>query len=245
MRAPCPVGEGEPHAQRRPYGSRGRTYRYTALLCPAVLTLGDVGVQRYDQLTGAPQEGRALSATAFRGPAAPGDGSGPPPGVAGGLARPRRALHRAPRETERAHDEQDAPGTDRQTGPCSPRAPPVSVSPVQGGHGAVVRPPGSTIRLWNGATTTSHLDDAEETTLRPPLADPADPSAGRTGAAVSTRGDRLAPDGSTPARPYVRARVHGFVPAPAGQHPNGPGARGTVRALRLSVGGAILPVWTS
>ncbi|MER5309601.1 DEAD/DEAH box helicase [Streptomyces sp. NPDC002773] len=53
-------------------------------------------------------------------------------------------------------------------------------------------PPGSVIRLWNGATTTLHLADGEETTLPVPPADPADPSAGCCGAAVFTRGDRLA-----------------------------------------------------
>ncbi|MFJ8661460.1 DEAD/DEAH box helicase [Streptomyces sp. NPDC093795] len=53
-------------------------------------------------------------------------------------------------------------------------------------------PPGSVIRLWNGATTTLHLADGEETTLLVPPADPADSSAGCCGAAVFTRGDRLA-----------------------------------------------------
>ncbi|MGW1192039.1 DEAD/DEAH box helicase [Streptomyces sp. NPDC002559] len=53
-------------------------------------------------------------------------------------------------------------------------------------------PPGAVIRLWNGATTTLHLADGEETTLFLPPADPADPSAGCCGAAVFTRADRLA-----------------------------------------------------
>ncbi|MGW5420811.1 DEAD/DEAH box helicase [Streptomyces sp. NPDC003943] len=53
-------------------------------------------------------------------------------------------------------------------------------------------PPGAVIRLWNGATTTLQAADGEETTLLLPPADPADPSAGRRGAAVFTRSDRVA-----------------------------------------------------
>ncbi|MFF9345291.1 DEAD/DEAH box helicase [Streptomyces sp. NPDC014773] len=53
-------------------------------------------------------------------------------------------------------------------------------------------PPGADVHLWNGATTTRHPADGEETVLPLPAADPADPSAGRCGAAVFTRGDRLA-----------------------------------------------------
>ncbi|WP_019884769.1 hypothetical protein [Streptomyces purpureus] len=53
-------------------------------------------------------------------------------------------------------------------------------------------PPGAVIRLWNGATTALHLADGEETTLLLPPADPAAPSAGRCGATVFPRGDRLA-----------------------------------------------------
>ncbi|WP_328398190.1 hypothetical protein OHS70_16555 [Streptomyces sp. NBC_00390] len=49
-------------------------------------------------------------------------------------------------------------------------------------------PPGSVIRLWNGATTTLHIGDGEETTLLMPPDDPSDISAGNSGAAVSTRG---------------------------------------------------------
>ncbi|WAX78761.1 hypothetical protein [Streptomyces sp. KMM 9044] len=55
----------------------------------------------------------------------------------------------------------------------------------------VTAPPGSVIRLWNGATTTLHSGDGEENTLLLPPADPSDLSAGRTGVAVFTRGDRL------------------------------------------------------
>ncbi|MFJ9827786.1 DEAD/DEAH box helicase [Streptomyces sp. NPDC101160] len=53
-------------------------------------------------------------------------------------------------------------------------------------------PPGAVVHLWNGATTARHVADGEETTLLLPPADPADPSAGRRGAAVFTRSDRLA-----------------------------------------------------
>ncbi|MEU2507140.1 DEAD/DEAH box helicase [Streptomyces sp. NPDC007863] len=56
----------------------------------------------------------------------------------------------------------------------------------------VSAPPGTVIRLWNGATTTDHQVDIDGTTLPLPPADPADPSAGRHGAAAFTRGDRLA-----------------------------------------------------
>ncbi len=50
----CPVCGGELHALRRPYESQGRTYRYTALVCPAcpaAFTLADLGARRYDELT--------------------------------------------------------------------------------------------------------------------------------------------------------------------------------------------------
>ncbi|MFH8626814.1 DEAD/DEAH box helicase [Streptomyces vietnamensis] len=63
---------------------------------------------------------------------------------------------------------------------------------LQDGTVRVWAPPGAVIRLWNGATTALHLADAEETTLLLPPADPADPAAGRCGAAVFTRGDRRA-----------------------------------------------------
>ncbi|WP_234338423.1 DEAD/DEAH box helicase [Streptomyces sp. NRRL F-5727] len=53
-------------------------------------------------------------------------------------------------------------------------------------------PPGAVVHLWNGATTTSYTSDGEEITLPLPVADPADPSAGRCGAAVFGRGDRIA-----------------------------------------------------
>lgn len=49
----CPACEGELHALRKPYESRGRVHRYTALVCPAcpaALTLADLGVRTYDQL---------------------------------------------------------------------------------------------------------------------------------------------------------------------------------------------------
>ncbi|MFF1297063.1 MULTISPECIES: DEAD/DEAH box helicase [unclassified Streptomyces] len=52
-------------------------------------------------------------------------------------------------------------------------------------------PPGVVIRLWNGATTTLHSGDGEEGVLLLPPPGPFDPSAGRTGAAVFTRGDRV------------------------------------------------------
>ncbi|MFF9040991.1 hypothetical protein ACF090_36640 [Streptomyces sp. NPDC014892] len=61
------------------------------------------------------------------------------------------------------------------------------------GEVRVAAPPGSVIRLWNGATTTLHSGDGERTTLVLPPPDPAGPSAGNVGAAVFSRGgDRLA-----------------------------------------------------
>lgn len=63
----------------------------------------------------------------------------------------------------------------------------------QEGTVRVAAPPGSVIRLWNGATTTLHIGDGEETTLPLPPDGPSGISAGNSGAAVFTRGgDRLA-----------------------------------------------------
>lgn len=62
---------------------------------------------------------------------------------------------------------------------------------LQGDEVRVTAPPGSVIRLWNGATTTLRTADGEETTLLLPPDDPSDPSAGRSGAVVFTRGDRV------------------------------------------------------
>jgi helicase len=62
-------------------------------------------------------------------------------------------------------------------------------------EGEVVRArtsPGSVLRWWNGVTTALHLSDGEDITLLLPPPDPTDSSAGRTGAAVFTRGDCLA-----------------------------------------------------
>ncbi|WP_030847809.1 DEAD/DEAH box helicase [Streptomyces sp. NRRL F-4474] len=75
----CPVCGGELHALRRPYESQGRTYQYTALVCPvcpAAFTLAELGVKRYDQLTGAVprQAGPALPVTVVvKGPGARAD----------------------------------------------------------------------------------------------------------------------------------------------------------------------------
>ncbi|MFE6225532.1 DEAD/DEAH box helicase [Streptomyces sp. NPDC057854] len=63
----CPACSGTLHALRRPYESQGRTYRYTALVCPAcpaAFTLADLGARRYDELTGT--TGRRPSAPAPR-----------------------------------------------------------------------------------------------------------------------------------------------------------------------------------
>ncbi|MFF2862415.1 DEAD/DEAH box helicase [Streptomyces rubiginosohelvolus] len=63
---------------------------------------------------------------------------------------------------------------------------------LQGEEVRVWAPPGAAIRLWSGATTTLHLADGEETTLLLPPAGPAGAGDGCRGAAVFTRGDRLA-----------------------------------------------------
>ncbi|MFD8009529.1 hypothetical protein [Streptomyces sp. NPDC058955] len=53
-------------------------------------------------------------------------------------------------------------------------------------------PPGTVIHLWNGVTTALHTSDGEEGALPLPAAAPADPWAGRRGAVVFSRGDRIA-----------------------------------------------------
>ncbi|MFQ6853752.1 DEAD/DEAH box helicase [Streptomyces sp. 35M1] len=63
---------------------------------------------------------------------------------------------------------------------------------LQGEEVRVWAPPGAAIRLWSGATTTLHIADGEETTLLLPPAGPAGAGGGCRGAAVFTRGDRLA-----------------------------------------------------
>ena len=63
---------------------------------------------------------------------------------------------------------------------------------LQGEEVRVWAPPGAAIRLWSGAATTLHIADGEETTLLLPPAGPADAGDGARGAAVFTRGDRLA-----------------------------------------------------
>ncbi|MGW4040172.1 DEAD/DEAH box helicase [Streptomyces sp. NPDC004778] len=63
---------------------------------------------------------------------------------------------------------------------------------LQGEEVRVWAPPGAAIRLWSGATTTLHIADGEETTLLLPPTGPVGAGDGRRGAAVFTRGDRLA-----------------------------------------------------
>uniref|UniRef100_A0AAU2K1I8 DEAD/DEAH box helicase n=1 Tax=Streptomyces sp. NBC_00049 TaxID=2903617 RepID=A0AAU2K1I8_9ACTN len=53
-------------------------------------------------------------------------------------------------------------------------------------------PHGAVICLWDGAATLRHVSDGTQARLAYPRAAPGDPSAGRRGAAVFTRGDRLA-----------------------------------------------------
>ncbi|WP_234013232.1 DEAD/DEAH box helicase [Streptomyces sp. HCCB10043] len=63
---------------------------------------------------------------------------------------------------------------------------------LQGEEVRVWAPPGAAIRLWSGAATKLHIADGEETTLLLPPVGPADAGDGCRGAAVFTRGDRLA-----------------------------------------------------
>ncbi|PVC90360.1 DEAD/DEAH box helicase [Streptomyces sp. CS131] len=63
---------------------------------------------------------------------------------------------------------------------------------LQGEEVRVWAPPGTAIHLWSGAATTLHIADGEETTLLLPPAGPAGAGDGCRGAAVFTRGDRLA-----------------------------------------------------
>jgi hypothetical protein len=93
---PCPVCEGRLHSLRKPYESRGRQYRYVALvcpLCPALFTLADLSAKTYEQVMKPAQPASAGSVTAT---AAPGPGlvSSPAPvtptsatGAAGAASR--------------------------------------------------------------------------------------------------------------------------------------------------------------
>ncbi|MFJ1796641.1 DEAD/DEAH box helicase [Kitasatospora griseola] len=57
-------------------------------------------------------------------------------------------------------------------------------------HATVHAPRGATAITWNGTTRTRHTTTGSPTDLSYPPPAPDDPSAGRTGAAVFTRGDR-------------------------------------------------------
>ncbi|OSC74534.1 DEAD/DEAH box helicase [Streptomyces sp. BF-3] len=63
---------------------------------------------------------------------------------------------------------------------------------LQGEEVRVWAPPGTAIHLWSGAATALHIADGEETTLLLPPAGQAGAGDGCRGAAVFTRGDRLA-----------------------------------------------------
>ncbi|WP_025618669.1 DEAD/DEAH box helicase [Salinispora cortesiana] len=83
---PCPACQGRLHSLRKPYESRGRRFRYVALVCPrcpALFTLADLGLKTYEQVrkvaptpppptaaTGGPNalDGAAASAAARRTP---------------------------------------------------------------------------------------------------------------------------------------------------------------------------------
>ncbi|MFD7166806.1 hypothetical protein [Streptomyces violascens] len=60
------------------------------------------------------------------------------------------------------------------------------------GSMSVDAPHGAVICLWKGATTARYTADGTPARLDHPLSDPEDPSTGRQGAAVFTRGDRFA-----------------------------------------------------
>ncbi|MEU5903785.1 AAA domain-containing protein [Micromonospora sp. NPDC047467] len=63
---PCTTCGGRLHSLRKPYESRGRQYRYVALvcpLCPTTFTLADLGVRTYEQVTRAATPASAHPAT--------------------------------------------------------------------------------------------------------------------------------------------------------------------------------------
>lgn len=63
---------------------------------------------------------------------------------------------------------------------------------LHSGSVRVEAPHGAVICLWDGATTVRYMADGPSARLEHPLADPDDPSTGRRGAAVFTRGDHFA-----------------------------------------------------
>ncbi|MEU4565182.1 ATP-binding protein [Micromonospora sp. NPDC023956] len=65
---PCPTCAGRLHSLRRPYESRGRHYRYVALVCPrcpALFTLADLKARTYEQVM---QPVRPVGSTAAGAP---------------------------------------------------------------------------------------------------------------------------------------------------------------------------------
>ncbi|MFE0045622.1 DEAD/DEAH box helicase [Streptomyces albireticuli] len=135
----------------------------------------------------------------------PGRGAGRLLWMCGRMATPRLAARAVPRMWRAARDRGvDAPDW---TGATPPRD--SALSPeryrallkqratgaafaVNSGSVHVDAPHGAVICLWDGATTVRYAADGTRARLEHPPADPDDPSAGRLGAAVFTRGDRLA-----------------------------------------------------
>ncbi len=68
---PCSQCGGLLHTLRKPYESGGKQYRYVALvcpLCPATLTLADLGVKTYEQLHKLPSASNTAPAPTYRAP---------------------------------------------------------------------------------------------------------------------------------------------------------------------------------
>ncbi|MFI6849355.1 DEAD/DEAH box helicase [Kitasatospora sp. NPDC050467] len=63
---------------------------------------------------------------------------------------------------------------------------------LHAGHAEVHAPRGATVLIWNGAATARHTGTGTTVELTYPAPAPDDPAAGRTGAAVFTRGDHTA-----------------------------------------------------
>ncbi|WP_342778265.1 DEAD/DEAH box helicase [Streptomyces botrytidirepellens] len=135
----------------------------------------------------------------------PGRGAGRLLWMCGRMATPQLAYRLVPRMWRAALDR--GVGAPDWTGTTPPRDSALSperyrallkqraTGTVFAPHSCSVRvdaPNGATICLWNGATTARYVSDGTPTRLDYPPAASDDPSSGRRGAAVFTRGDRFA-----------------------------------------------------
>ncbi|GGU05348.1 hypothetical protein [Streptomyces violascens] len=134
----------------------------------------------------------------------PGRGAGRLLWMCGRMATPRLATRLVPRLWRAARDR--GVGAPDWTGATPPRESALSPERYRtllkqratgtaftshAGSLHVDAPHGAVICLWNGATTARYTADGTPTRLDHPHSDPEDPSPGRRGAAVFTRGDRF------------------------------------------------------